>query len=336
VRSRGDTLALLLGGAYVLSALALPAARERLLELTLLHPLPRLLALIGVVPPALAVVVYRLRAGGPAEEGWRRGIAAAREHGWLGERLVRYLIVAIGLTFFFWAFAAWKTHIPPFTMDPVLAQWDRRLHGADPYRLFSFGYRPWVTDALATAYYDWRYVLLGLVLWQGWSRPGSGRGQFWLAFVLCWILLGTVLATLVPSAGPCFYQVATGQPGPYAPLMAYLTRVAPPGVFETQRGLWTAVANRIVVVGGGVSAFPSLHVALPLLGACVAWPKVRGLAWAFIGYAIVLWIGTVHLGWHYAVDGEASALLVYPIWRVSGCLAMDRANRTITPSGQVG
>ena len=210
MRSRADTLALLLGGGYVLSALALPSARERLLELTLLHPLPRLLALIGVVPPALAVVVYRLRAGGPAEEGWRRGFAAAREHGWLGERLARYVVIAIGLTFFFWAFAAWKTHIPPFTMDPTLAEWDRRLHGTDPYRLLSFGYRPWVTGVLAAFYYDWRYVLLGLVLWQGWTRPGPEQGRFWLAFVLSWILLGTILATLVPSAGPCFYQVATG------------------------------------------------------------------------------------------------------------------------------
>ncbi len=334
MRSRSDTLALLLGGGYVLSALALPSARERLLELTLLHPLPRLLALIGVVPPALAVVGYRLRAGGPPEEGWRRGIAAAREHGWLGERLVRYLVIAIGLTFFFWAFAAWKTHIPPFTMDPALADWDRALHGTDPYRLVAFGYHPWVTGVLATFYYDWRYVLLGLVLWQGWTRPGPGQGRFWLAFVLTWILLGTLLATLVPSAGPAFFQVATGHPGPYGPLMEYLTRVAPPGVFETQRGLWAAVANGIVVVGGGVSAFPSLHVALPLLGACAAWPRMRWLAWGLLGYAIVLWIGTVHLGWHYAVDGEASALLIYPIWWLSGWLTMGRRAEAIKADGR--
>jgi hypothetical protein len=329
-------LALMLGGGYVLSALALPSARERLLELTLLHPLPRLLALIGVVPPALAVVVYRLRAGGPPREGWRRGIAAAREHGWLGDRLARYLVIAAGLTFFFWAFAAWKTRIPPFTMDPALAAWDRLLHGTDPYRLLSFGYRPWVTDGLASLYYLWRYVLLGLVLWQGWVRPGPERGRFWLAFVLAWIGLGTVLATLVPSAGPCFYQLATGHPGPYGPLMEYLTRVAPAGVLETQRGLWTAVANGRVVVGGGVSAFPSLHVALPLLGACAAWGKARWVAWTLIGYAIALWISTVHLGWHYAVDGEASALLIYPIWGLSGWLAKAHADDPITPPEQPG
>ena len=75
--------------------------------------------------------------------------------------------------------------------------------------------------------------------------------------MLTWILLGTFLATLVPSAGPAFTRRRPGRPGPYGPLMEYLTRVAPPGVFETQRGLWTAVANGIVVVGGGVSAFPA-------------------------------------------------------------------------------
>jgi hypothetical protein len=116
--------------------------------------------------------------------------------------------------------------------------------------------------------------------------------------------------------------------------MEYLTRVAPPGVFETQRGLWAAVANGIVVVGGGVSAFPSLHVALPLLGACAAWPRMRWLAWGLLGYAIVLWIGTVHLGWHYAVDGEASALLIYPIWWLSGWLTMGRGAEAIRADGR--
>ena len=56
---------------------------------------------------------------------------------------------------------------------------------------------------------------------------------------------------------------------------------------------------------------------------------MRWLAWGLIGYAIVLWIGTVHLGWHYAVDGEASALLIYPIWRLSGWLAEGRAGEAV-------
>jgi hypothetical protein len=172
------------------------------------------------------------------------------------------------------------------------------------------------------------------VLWQGWTRPGPDLGRFWLAFVLAWILLGTVLATLVPSAGPCFYLLATGSPGPYGPLMEYLGAVAPAGVLETQEGLWTAVSKGIVVVGGGVSAFPSLHVAVPLLGACAAWGRTRWLAWVLIGYTVVLWIGTVHLGWHYAVDGEVSALLVYPIWRLSGRLARERVSAPLRRPGR--
>jgi hypothetical protein len=107
-------------------------------------------------------------------------------------------------------------------------------------------------------------------------------------------------------------------------------------VLETQRGLWSAVANGRVVVGGGVSAFPSLHVALPLLGVCAGWREARWLAWALIAYAVVLWIGTVHLGWHYAVDGEASALLIYPIWRLSGWLAAERPASTVTAPRRSG
>ena len=164
-----------------------------------------MLALIGVVPPALAVVVYRLRAGGPAEEGWRRGFAAAREHGWLGERLARYVVIAIGLTFFFWAFAAWKTHIPPFTMDPTLGELDRRLHGTDPYRSLSFGYRPWVTGVLAAFYYDWRYVLRDWCSGRDGPGPVPSPGRFWLALALILgILLGTRPRHAVPARGPAF------------------------------------------------------------------------------------------------------------------------------------
>ena len=61
---------------------------------------------------------------------------------------------------------------------------------------------------------------------------------------------------------------------------------------------------------------------------------MRWLAWGLLGYAIVLWIGTVHLGWHYAVDGEASALLIYPIWWLSGWLTMGRRAEAIRADGR--
>ena len=132
-----------------------------------------------------------------------------------GDRLGWFLSLLAVLPAFFWAFAAWKTAIPPFRYDPELARIDRLLFGTDPYRLVRLS--PAGLAVLDEVYY-WGFngCLLGLMLWQAWT-PG-GRVRFWLAFVLTWLLLGTCLASVVPSASPLFYPQVTGSMGPYADL----------------------------------------------------------------------------------------------------------------------
>jgi len=233
---------------------------------------------------------------------------------------------------FFWGFAAWKTDIPPFTADAALAAWDRILHGADPYRLLVPLQRPWLTKLLDHAYYVWRYLLIGLVLWQGWFGTAWARARFWLAFVVTWIVLGTLLAHLVPSAGPGFYQRVTGSWGPFSPLMAYLTRTTETqhlGVFGVQAALWDAVERGQVVFGGGISAFPSLHVAMPVLGACAAWTPHRWLAWPLVAFAVVIFLGSIQLAWHYALDGEVAAAGVAGIWWATGRILRPRRGGAI-------
>lgn len=69
----------------------------------------------------------------------------------------------------------------------------------------------------------------------------------------------------------------------------------------------------------GISAFPSLHVAIPVLYCCVAIATGRrwliGLAATF---AVVIFLATIHLGWHYAIDGYAAALGTRLIWWLTG------------------
>ena len=45
-------------------------------------------------------------------------------------------------------------------------------------------------------------------------------------------------------------------------------------------------------------------------------------------YALVIWIGSIHLGWHYAVDGLVSIALTIVIWKLMGKLA-DRLERPV-------
>ncbi len=84
-------------------------------------------------------------------------------------------------------------------------------------RALLFGHDPWAVlqpvlgHPLVTRAIDFAYVpvllvvLISLVVWQGWTADRRLREQFLLTFVLAWIALGTVLATMLSSAGPCYY-----------------------------------------------------------------------------------------------------------------------------------
>jgi hypothetical protein len=336
-RARGLRLVALITVAYVGATMAVwPDARRPPLELTLLHPLFRVLMSVGVMPVVLAAMLYRIRLGGRAATSWPEALRRTWADGWLTHRLLHYIIVALLLPLFFWCFAAWKSHILPFTWDVTLAEWDRALHGTDPWRLLPL--RPLLTVGLEGAYWSWRLLFLGLVAWQGWTGTAHEKGRFWLAFVLMWILLGTVLASLIPSAGPCYYLLVAHSPR-YVSLLTYLggvDRAHGTELIDLQHGLWAATAQGRIVFGAGVSAFPSLHVALPLLATCAAWHRFRPLAWAFALFSAVILIGSVHTGWHYAVDGYASLLLVPMIWWLAGRLATPHVRiepREVTTEG---
>ncbi len=73
-----------------------------------------------------------------------------------------------------------------------------------------------------------------------------------------------------------------------------------------------------LALGAGISAMPSLHNAMAVLFACAAWHANRRMGWLFSGYAVLIWIGSIHLGWHYAIDGIVAAVLTIAIWKLTG------------------
>lgn len=326
-------VAIIVAYAYFGHATGVPGAAPTSLQAYLSYPMGRILLVAGAIPLLCGLALCRLRVrddeGRPIAglEGWRRSLALAVREGWLTRRLAGFLIIIAVLPLFFWAFAAWKSAIPsirPFSWDPAFSRLDALLHGGQPDRLLApLLERPGVTRFLDLGYYSWRFVLLGVVLWQGWQDNGTARLRFWLAFLVTWILLGTVAGTLFSSAGPCYYQQATGETGTYGALFSHLQTVAstePIRVLRGQQYLWQAHLAGHVALGGGISAFPSLHVAMPVLASFAAWSSHRWLAGCFAMYASLIWLGSIHLGWHYAVDGEASLIGVAVIWWVTGRL----------------
>jgi hypothetical protein len=250
------------------------------------------------------------------------------------ERLVTGLPVFLLFPFFGSAFSYFRVYIPtfrPFSWDPTLAEWDRLLHGGVyPWEWLQpiLGH-PYVTTIFNGFYHLWFAAMFGVVLWQMGSlkRPRL-RMQFFLTFVMLWALLGNVAATLLSSAGPVFYGRVSGPPDPFAPLMSYLhaaNEVAPVWALNVQDMLWDSYAQHGLAIIGGMTAMPSMHIATCTSFALVAFGANRKLGYLFVAFAVIVQIGSVHLGWHYAIDGYVAAIGTVLIWLAVGWLLRCQA-----------
>ena len=245
------------------------------------------------------------------------------------ERLCLALPTLAVFPIFAATFSYFKTTVPifhPFAWDPTFADWDRMLHfGHDPWQLLQpiLGF-PAITALLSVGYRLWFGVTYGVVLWMLIeTRNQRLRMRYLLTFVLTWILVGNLAATFLSSAGPAFYGRVTGLTDPFAPLLAYLREaghhaavVAP----DIQDMLWNWYLSGSEVPGAGISAMPSMHVAMAfsffLLGCAVN----RRVALFGGLYALLIFLGSIHLGWHYAIDGYAGAACTSLIWVSVGWL----------------
>jgi hypothetical protein len=247
---------------------------------------------------------------------------------WLSRERLSTLLVPLLLTpLFFSTFSSFKSLIPvvaPFSWDEPFMQLDRWLHfGTHPWALLQplFG-APLLTSALNAAYNAWFFVLFFIFLWQIVSlKRAALRMQFLISFVLYWIVIGTGLAMLFSSVGPCFYGRVTGLADPYVPLMQYLRDAAahfPVWALSTQEMLWRAYQSKEAALGAGISAMPSMHVAIAVLLALFGWRVSRAAGLALTTFAALIMLGSVHLAWHYAIDGYASIIAGVAIWYAVG------------------
>jgi membrane-associated phospholipid phosphatase len=241
-------------------------------------------------------------------------------------RVLGVLSVLVLLPPFMGAFTSIKQAIPkiaPFTWDRTLMEWDHSLHGGHhPWQLLnSLLAWPLVSSLITYLYAFWMFIMFGLLFWQAWSEERLLRMRFFLSYVLLWILAGSILAILLSSAGPCFYGWATSLPDPFEPLMLYLRNAHdsyPVLSLEAQAMLKEAYNSGKAESYVGISAMPSMHVAMATLFALVGWQASRWLGMGLTLFAVTIQIGSVHLGWHYAIDGYVGAILAVLIWQIVG------------------
>jgi hypothetical protein len=270
------------------------------------------------------IAAIRRRDGGPLNSAWRwlRGFFRA-------DRIWGGLIVMGMLPIFGWNFAYLKALIPlmhPFDWDPQLAAFDRWLHfGRAPWEWLQpiLGH-PLISAALSLVYALWFILLYCVNAWQAFQRRDPVlRMQYLLSTVLIWAVIGNVFCTIFASGGPVYYGRLTGLDDPFAPLMQYLH--AGHAVWrnfsvEIQEKVWQLylVNGQGGEINGSIAAMPSLHVATACSFYLVARAWDRRLGRAFLIFLTLMLIGSVHLGWHYAIDGYAGIAGATIIWYCAG------------------
>jgi hypothetical protein len=154
---------------------------------------------------------------------------------------------------------------------------------------------------------------------------------------LAWALIGNLAASLMSSAGPCYFGLVVDGPNPYAPLMAYLYGVADNlsvsafghelhvsfTALVLQDLLWQSQVSGDYGIAKGISAAPSMHIASTWIIWRLAWSMGRAARIFGSLFLLFIFVGSIHLGWHYALDGYLAIVGAWMLWRLTGSL-LDR------------
>jgi len=208
-------------------------------------------------------------------------------------RLALILFGAI-LVMIQWSLMTWSKVVLPLTVglwaDPLLANIDTAIFGQDAWRLFHFANLNW----LELPYNAWFLVVVAGIVWFICQPASFLRDRAILSHLLCISLVGMLSIYLLPSGGPIFYE-RLGFGSRFADLpILHVTQMTSDYLWRVHTGVQTNV-------GAGISAMPSMHVAL------VFWLAQHSTRWripAWIFFALIFY-GSVYLGWHYFIDGLA-------------------------------
>lgn len=204
-----------------------------------------------------------------------------------------------------------------FRLDGALARIDHALFlGHDPWRL-SHALFGRFTPAIDWWYHGWLVGMIAVPLIVAAFANARLRARFFLSWVLSWTLLGGLGALGLASAGPMFLE-ALRLPGAdhFQGLMAQLAGA--PWTLTTRDYLLANYLQHTNLIGAGISAAPSMHVAMVTLYLILALAWSRWLVLPAALFFGIIEVGSIHLGFHYAVDGLMSMAGVGLIWWAVG------------------
>ena len=227
------------------------------------------------------------------------------------------LLLALNLMFFC-TIKAQLGQIVPFWADPLLADIDKILLGADAWRLTE-----WFNhEKLSIIYHRGWFIWLAFVIFYLVKRPASAeKDQLLVSYVLLWSVFGPVVHLMLPAAGPVFFAELG-----YGDRFVDLQQSA--RSLSVKWYLWTGYTEKMFYPASGISAMPSLHLAT-MFWSLIAIRNTRWLVfgWLFTAY---IFIGSIAIGWHYAIDGVAGGLGAVLCYWIAGLKWRSVGERSAT------
>ncbi|MCD2174880.1 phosphatase PAP2 family protein [Rhizobium sp. C4] len=219
------------------------------------------------------------------------------------------------------AYTTYKINIPdivPFYADPYLAGIDRFFYGRNAWR--AMHEMPLQAGLIVDFFYTrvWPAVLLFGVLVGLMFIEGARLQRYAWGLFFVYAVMGTLVATLFSSVGPIFYKE-------FYPGTEQFTHIKPAilsnpyisNITDYADYLLDAYRHKDYMFASGISAFPSVHVAVATLSAWFLTSFGRRCAVLGWTHALIIQYGAIYSGWHYAVDGDVSLVLVSAFWIAS-------------------
>jgi hypothetical protein len=229
------------------------------------------------------------------------------------------LAVCLGLA----AFTTFKLAIPklvPFYADPLFADLDAALFfGSNPGEVAHALIPSWLQYPIGLLYGPiWFLHWFGFIAFVAALRDAELRRRYFWTMAIAVCGLGVIAATAFSSVGPILYEQIYGVDR-FPELMATLRSSAVGEYMQIASGyLYDAYLHGNAPAGSGISAMPSMHLAIATLNAWMLTrlhPVAGAVGWT---YTAIILVGSVFMGWHYLIDGYASILAVSLVWWLLG------------------
>jgi len=260
----------------------------------------------------------------------RRLVADTQRHApWLISVCFAFILVGMQIAALTWL----KIMLPiaaGFWADPLLADTEKMLLGQDAWVITHalFGWTAAWIDRLYVTWMPVKLIALFLVILAPLS---DARARALLSYFLI-MAAGSLSQYLLPSGGPVFYErLGLGPRFGELPIE--------PWVATASDYLWADYLHPNSAIGAGISAMPSMHVAIALWVALVLRAYSRRLQWLGWAWFAAIFFGSIHLGWHYALDSIAATTIALAAFQLAGIM-INRPNRdnrlTAGPSSAFG